>query len=256
MKTFKQFSDCISEKKEKNPKEYDYEGEMTKNDMHIIMLYAQRIAGMLEDNSNMPEWCQSKIAIAKDYLQTVSDYLTTEMKEDYQIDICEAAEAGLTSKAKKSGISIGTLRKVYRRGVAAWNSGHRPGTTPQQWGMARVNSYITKGKGTYYGADKDLNEGDTSKLPRVAKDKKSGLPKKYVAGLSPNTAKARAAHWEKANKMSDRDSRAYEPAPGDTNAKTKESKHTKKYRAMFGEGMNEETYQAVWSENIQIGITN
>jgi len=74
----------------------------------------------------------------------------------------EAAEAGLAAKAKKSGVSIDTLRKVYRRGVAAWNSGHRPGTTPQQWGMARVNSYITKGKGTYHGADKDLREDDLS----------------------------------------------------------------------------------------------
>ena len=41
--------------------------------------------------------------------------------------------------------------------MAAWKSGHRPGTTPQQWGHARVNSYITKGKGTYYGADSDLS---------------------------------------------------------------------------------------------------
>ena len=42
--------------------------------------------------------------------------------------------------------------------MAAWRTGHRPGTTPQQWGMARVNSYITKGKGTYHGADKDLRD--------------------------------------------------------------------------------------------------
>jgi hypothetical protein len=72
--------------------------------------------------------------------------------------IDEAAETGLAAKAKKSGVSLSTLKTVYRRGVAAWNSGHRPGTTPQQWGMARVNSYITKGKGTYHGADKDLRE--------------------------------------------------------------------------------------------------
>jgi len=69
-----------------------------------------------------------------------------------------AADASLSAKAKKSGISVSTLKAVYRRGVAAWNSGHRPGTTPQQWGHARVNSYIRKGKGTYHGADKDLRE--------------------------------------------------------------------------------------------------
>lgn len=76
--------------------------------------------------------------------------------ESYRID--EASETGLAAKAKQSGVSIDTLRKVYKRGVAAWRTGHRPGTNPQQWGMARVNSYIMKGKGTYHGADKDLRE--------------------------------------------------------------------------------------------------
>lgn len=71
--------------------------------------------------------------------------------------VVEKADSSLAAKAEKSGISVGTLRKVYNRGVAAWNSGHRPGTTPQQWGHARVNSYINKGK-TYHTADKDLRE--------------------------------------------------------------------------------------------------
>lgn len=89
----------------------------------------------------------------------------------------ESAESGLKAKAEKSGISLKTLRTVYRRGVAAWNSGHRPGTTPQQWGMARVNSYITKGKGTYHGADKDLREEEASEAC-WAGYKQVGLKKK------------------------------------------------------------------------------
>jgi len=157
-------------------------------------------------------------------------------------DEMEESDSGLAAKADKSGVSIGTLRKVYKRGVAAWNSGHRPGTTPQQWGMARVNSYITKGKGTYHGADKDLREEE---LEEVAKDKESGLPKKYVSGLSPSTAKARAAHWDKMDKLSDKDPAAYEPAPGDATAKTKESKHTKKYREMF---------EACWTGYKRVGM--
>jgi len=157
----------------------------------------------------------------------------------------EESDSGLAAKAEKSGVSLGTLKKVYKRGVAAWNSGHRPGTTPQQWGMARVNSYITKGKGTYHGADKDLREEE---LEEVAKDKESGLPKKYVSGLSPSTAKARAAHWDKMDKLSDKDPAAYEPAPGDATAKTKESKHTIKARKMFGE--------ACWTGYKKVGMKN
>ena len=63
---------------------------------------------------------------------------------------------GLKNKAKKSGISDSILKKVYDRGMAAYKGGHRPGTTPQQWAFARVNSFITKGKGTWGKADKDL----------------------------------------------------------------------------------------------------
>ena len=51
---------------------------------------------------------------------------------------------------------LGILRKVYDRGVAAWRTGHRPGTTPQQWALARVNSFVTKSPGTWGKADKDL----------------------------------------------------------------------------------------------------
>lgn len=72
-----------------------------------------------------------------------------------ELDVKEGSD-GLAAKAKKSGISIGTLRKVYNRGVAAWKSGHRPGTTPQQWGHARVNAFIVKRKKGTLNHDKDL----------------------------------------------------------------------------------------------------
>jgi|TARA_B110000908_G_C10257155_1_gene456373 hypothetical protein len=68
----------------------------------------------------------------------------------------DAAGKSLKDKAKKSGMPAGVLRKVYNRGVAAWRTGHKPGTNPQQWGHARVNSFITKSSGTWGGADKDL----------------------------------------------------------------------------------------------------
>jgi len=60
---------------------------------------------------------------------------------------------GLKKKAEKSGISYGILKKVYDRGMAAWKTGHRPGTTPQQWAFARVNSFITGGGARKSDAD-------------------------------------------------------------------------------------------------------
>ena len=66
-----------------------------------------------------------------------------------------AADKSLAKKSEASGISVGILKQVYKRGVAAWRTGHRPGTTPSQWGHARVNSFISGGK-TRTTADKDL----------------------------------------------------------------------------------------------------
>ena len=61
--------------------------------------------------------------------------------------------AGLVKKSEKSGIAYGILKTVYDRGMAAWRTGHRPGTTPQQWAFARVNSFITGGGARKSDAD-------------------------------------------------------------------------------------------------------
>lgn len=145
--------------------------------------------------------------------------------------LLDESNSALAKKSAASGVPLRILKKVYNRGVAAWRTGHRPGTTPQQWGMARVNSYITKGKGTYHGADKDLRE---SNLPSVPKDKESGLPKKYTTGKS-STDKQRASHFKTGKEKHWDDPSAYDKAPGDATAKTKESKHTKKYKKLYGD---------------------
>jgi hypothetical protein len=59
--------------------------------------------------------------------------------------------------SKATGVPRKTLRTVYDRGMAAWRTGHRPGASAQAWGMARVHSFVLRGK-TYRTADKDLAE--------------------------------------------------------------------------------------------------
>lgn len=92
--------------------------------------------------------------VNEDLVQELADLI--ESTEGYMAELGENAKAGLKKKAEKTGISYGILKKVYDRGVAAWRTGHRPGTTPEQWGYARVNSFVTKGKGTWGKADADL----------------------------------------------------------------------------------------------------
>jgi hypothetical protein len=76
-------------------------------------------------------------------------------KKDSEDMAEDGATKALAEKAKKSGIPLGVLRKVYERGMAAWRGGHRPGVSPQQWAMGRVNSFIT-GSGGARKADADL----------------------------------------------------------------------------------------------------
>jgi len=65
-------------------------------------------------------------------------------------------EKALKTKSEESGIKLALLRIVMRRGMDAWNSSHRPGVGQEQWGYARVNAFIDKGKGTWGGADSDV----------------------------------------------------------------------------------------------------
>lgn len=105
-------------------------------------------------------------------------------KEEFELT--EKSMDALKTKASKSGYSYGTLKKVYDRGVAAWRTGHRPGTTPQQWGYARVNAFIAKQKsGQKLNHDTDLaNEYVPEEAPTIGgvKMKKlgSGKPGSYT----------------------------------------------------------------------------
>ena len=99
----------------------------------------------------------------------------------------DAADKSLAKKADKSGMPQGVLKQVYNRGVAAWKTGHRPGTTPEQWGHARVNSFITKSSGTWGKADKDL--AAKVRKEEVELEENYKITKMY----NPTTKKSRAA---------------------------------------------------------------
>lgn len=92
----------------------------------------------------------------EDLVNLMLDMDSFVMSEEFDALMESNPTEALKKKAEKTGISYGILKKVYDRGVAAWRTGHRPGTTPTQWGLARVNSFATKGKGTWGKADSDL----------------------------------------------------------------------------------------------------
>jgi len=82
------------------------------------------------------------------------------------------------------------------------------------------------------------------------KDKKGTQPAPYYKGLEKSTKTKRLAHFKKYAKMSDDNPAAYKPAPGDAAAKTKLSKHTLKYRKMYGEDAVELTKKKIEREKM------
>ena len=111
--------------------------------------------------------------------------------------------AALVKKAEKSGMPYSILKKVYDRGMAAYKTGHRPGATPQQWALARVNSFTTKSSGTWGKADKDLakqvrGEGLEEDGPCWDTHKQVGMKKKggkMVPNCVPKNEDAELNEW-------------------------------------------------------------
>lgn len=61
----------------------------------------------------------------------------------------------LEERSQVTGVPVRLLKEVYRRGSAAWRTGHRPGQTTHSWSYPRVSSFLLCGK-THYTADADL----------------------------------------------------------------------------------------------------
>jgi hypothetical protein len=126
------------------------------------------------------------------------------------------------------------------------------GSAMRKW-LDSVKMYQAKSKDSMYDDRPDWgtdasNKKARSKTPGQTsekttqpqdsdiKDRPGTQPKGYYAGIKTKSTKlARARHFSKHGKKADDDRSAYKPAPGDATAKTKPSKHTLKFKQMYGE---------------------
>ena len=91
-------------------------------------------------------------------------------KKTPSITFSEKVITSLKNKVKEHNakhskkVTLGQLKKVYRRGAGAFSSSHRPGKSRGQWAMARVNTFLKmvrggKVKESYRAADGDIARG-------------------------------------------------------------------------------------------------
>ena len=88
-------------------------------------------------------------------------------KSDKAIEFSKKVIEALKNKVKehnsknKKKVTLGQLKKVFRRGAGAFSSSHRPGQSRVSWSMARVNTFLRmvsggKVKDSYRKADSDI----------------------------------------------------------------------------------------------------
>jgi len=71
----------ILNRESKDEQEYGYEGDMAMNQLSTLIRCAEMIKETLKPDTDLPEWVQSKITLASDYIVTAADYLHSELEE-------------------------------------------------------------------------------------------------------------------------------------------------------------------------------
>ncbi len=95
------------------------------------------------------------------------------------ITFSEKVTTALKNKVKKHNekhskkVTLGMLKKIYRRGAGAFSTSHRPGQTRGSWAMARVNMFLKmvrggKVKKSYRAADQDVAKASEEELFNLA----------------------------------------------------------------------------------------
>jgi hypothetical protein len=107
----------------KDEQEYGYEGDMALNQLATLIRCGEMIKDLLKPDTDMPEWVQSKITLATDYIQTAADYMYSEMKESVeQIDEVSLKTASSAfakrigqSKPSSQDKALQTIRHIAKK---------------------------------------------------------------------------------------------------------------------------------------------
>jgi hypothetical protein len=126
--------------------EYDREGDMAKDQLHTLVKASKELHSILSDDDNLPEWVQSKITKALDYIKSANDYMD---QEKHDSDRMEPVAEKAVSKAQRAAAGIA---------------------------YAAAKGDIPKKE--LRGASKEMAKMPAGELKKFAKTKEKGLPEK------------------------------------------------------------------------------
>jgi hypothetical protein len=112
---------------------------MAKTQLKGVIRNAQELHDMLKPDDNLPEWVQSKITLAFDYIQTASDYMKS-VNEELELD-----ESTWTKKAGQN--KNGGLNEKGRKSYERENPGSDLKAPSKEKGNPRRKSFCARMKG-------------------------------------------------------------------------------------------------------------
>ena len=140
--------------------EYDREGDMAKEQLYTMKMAAQELSSILGDDENLPEWVQSKITKALDYIDTARDYMKSTKADRNMEPVAEKAVS------KNQAVAARIARGVQKGDIEA-----EPGTASAE--MARMRPKELR----------KFAKTDTKGLPKKVKEQTAEEPKKAKGGF-------------------------------------------------------------------------
>ena len=105
---------------------------------------------------------KSKVTAAITFSEKVTNSLKNKVKEH--------------NEKHSRKVTLGMLKKVYRRGAGAFSGTHRPGQSRASWAMARVNTFLRMMRG---GKVKDAYRKADSDIARATDEAVASLPDSF-----------------------------------------------------------------------------
>jgi hypothetical protein len=171
--------------------EYDQEGDMAKSDLRSILANAKRVHDMLEDDDNLPEWVQSKITKAEDYMSTVANYMEAEMNE------AASAYGRINARFKKlSGSSLEDTAAKHRKEAERLQ---KEIDAQQAENERRKAAMKTEEVEQLDEKNKPTNPELWSRAVSMAKQKFDVYPSAYANGWAAKWYKEKGGGWRSVN---------------------------------------------------------
>jgi len=138
--------------------EYDYEGQMARTQLQTTMRNCEDLIDMLEDDENMPEWVQSKITLAQDYITTVRDYLQSKEELDEKINLSTSKMGDVIKDFQKSDApQFAGKSDEKKRQMAIAAKLQADSETKKEETMLTFASFVEALKGNQHKIDKNKN---------------------------------------------------------------------------------------------------